>query len=117
MITVEEGKSGSTTLELADGMQFDKGYISPYFVTSPEDMSAELEDCLILLHEKKVANLRDLIPLLEKISRTGRPLLIISEDVESEATDGPGREQAPRRVERVCGESPRFWRTTQGHDE
>ncbi len=85
VITVEEGKSGSTTLELADGMQFDKGYISPYFVTSAETMSAVLEDCLILLFEKKLSNLRDLIPLLEKVSRSGKPLLIIAEDVESEA--------------------------------
>ena len=85
VITVEEGKSGSTTLELADGMQFDKGYISPYFVTNPESMSAVLEDCYILLHEKKIGNLRDLVPLLEKIARSGKPLLIIAEDVESEA--------------------------------
>ncbi|MBA3313033.1 MAG: chaperonin GroEL [Planctomycetaceae bacterium] len=85
VITVEEGKSGSTTLELADGMQFDKGYISPYFVNNPEEMTAVLEDCVILLFEKKLSNLRDLIPLLEKVSRSGKPLLIVAEDVESEA--------------------------------
>lgn len=85
VITVEEGKSGSTSLELADGMQFDKGYISPYFVNNPEEMSVVLEDALILLHEKKISNLRDLIPLLEKVSRSGKPLLIVAEDVESEA--------------------------------
>ncbi len=85
VITVEEGKSGSTTLELADGMQFDKGYISPYFVNNPEAMTVVLEDCLILLFEKKLSNLRDLIPLLEKVSQSGKPLLIIAEDVESEA--------------------------------
>jgi chaperonin GroEL len=84
VITVEEGKGSTTTLEFAEGMQFDKGYISPYFVTNPEDMSAVLEDCFILLHEKKVSSLRDLLPLLEKISHSGKPLLIVSEDVEGE---------------------------------
>ncbi|QDT66609.1 chaperonin GroEL [Calycomorphotria hydatis] len=85
VITVEEGKSNETTKELAEGMQFDKGYLSPYFVTNPEDMSVVLEDAFILIHEKKVANLRDLIPLLEKVSHSGRPLLIIAEDIEGEA--------------------------------
>ena len=85
VITVEEGKSSETTLELAEGMQFDKGYISPYFVTDASEMKAILEDCYILLHEKKLSNLRDLIPLLEKISQTGKPLLIVAEDVDGEA--------------------------------
>ena len=85
VITVEEGKANDTTLELAEGMQFDKGYISPYFVTSAEDMKAILDDAYILLHEKKVSNLRDLVPLLEKIAQTGKPLLIIAEDVDGEA--------------------------------
>ncbi len=85
VITVEEGKSSETTLELAEGMQFDKGYISPYFVTDAADMKCVLEDCYILLHEKKVSNLRDFIPLLEKISHSGKPLLVIAEDVDGEA--------------------------------
>ena len=85
VITVEEGKTSETSLELADGMQFDKGYISPYFVNNADTMSVELEDCLILLFEKKLSNLRELIPLLEKVSQSGRSLLIIAEDVESEA--------------------------------
>ena len=85
VITVEEGKSGETTLELSDGMQFDKGYTSPYFVNTPENMSVVFEDAYILLHEKKIGSLRDLIPLLEKISGTGKPLLIVAEDVEGEA--------------------------------
>jgi len=84
VITVEEGKSNATTLTLTEGMQFDKGYISPYFVTDPTTMTAVLEDCYILLHEKKVSSLRDFIPLLEKISQTGRPLLVVAEDVEGE---------------------------------
>src|SRR5438270_366535 len=85
VITVEEGKTSETTLEFVEGMQFDKGYISPYFVTDPQDMKAELEDCLILIHEKKLSNVRDMLPLLEKVSQAGKPLLIIAEDVESEA--------------------------------
>src|SRR5438270_10149867 len=85
VITVEEGKTSETTLEFVEGMQFDKGYISPYFITDPTEMKAELEDCYILIHEKKIANVRDLLPLLEKISQAGKPLLLVAEDVESEA--------------------------------
>jgi chaperonin GroEL len=85
VITVEEGKSATTTLEFVEGMQFDKGYISPYFVTSPTTMEAVLDDALILLHEKKISSLRDMIPLLEKVAQQGRPLLIVAEDVEGEA--------------------------------
>jgi len=85
VITVEEGKGSSTTLEFAEGMQFDKGYISPYFVTQAEDMKAVLEDCLILLFEKKISSLRDFVPLLEKVARSGRQLLVVAEDVDSEA--------------------------------
>ena len=85
VITVEEGKANETTLDLADGMQFEKGYISPYFVTNPEEMKAVLEDCYVLIHEKKASNLRDLVPILEKVSQTGKPLLIIAEDVDGEA--------------------------------
>src|SRR5437868_7989946 len=85
VITVEEGKTSETVLEFVEGMQFDKGYISPYFVTNPQEMKAELEDCYILIHEKKLANVRDMLPLLEKIAQSGKPLLIIAEDVESEA--------------------------------
>ena len=84
-ITVEEAKSIETTLEVVEGMQFDKGYLSPYFVTSAETMEAKLEDCYILICEKKITSLKDLLPLLEKAARTGKPLLIISEDVEGEA--------------------------------
>ncbi len=85
VITVEEGKTSETTLEFVEGMQFDKGYISPYFVTNVQEMKAELEDCYILLHEKKLANVRDMLPLLEKVSQARKPLLIIADDVESEA--------------------------------
>src|SRR5438876_12349009 len=85
VITVEEGKTSETTLEFVEGMQFDTGYISPYFTTDATEMKAELEDCYILIHEKKLANVRDMLPLLEKIAQSGKPLLIIAEDVESEA--------------------------------
>jgi chaperonin GroEL len=85
VITVEEGKTSETTLEFVEGMQFDKGYISPYFVTNVQDMKCELEDPYILLYEKKLSNVRDMLPLLEKVAQSAKPLLIIAEDVESEA--------------------------------
>ena len=84
-ITVEEAKSIETTLDVVEGMQFDKGYISPYFVTNAETMEANLENAYILIHEKKITNLKDILPVLEKVAKTGKPLLIISEDVEGEA--------------------------------
>jgi chaperonin GroEL len=84
-ITVEEAKSIETSLEVVEGMQFDKGYLSPYFVTNAESMEAVLEGALILIHEKKISSLKDMLPLLEKVARTGKPLLIIAEDVEGEA--------------------------------
>jgi chaperonin GroEL len=84
-ITVEEAKSIETTLEVVEGMQFDKGYLSPYFVTSAETMEAKLEDPYILIFEKKISNLKDMLPLLEKAAHTGKPLLIIAEEVEGEA--------------------------------
>src|SRR5258708_2183020 len=85
VITVEEGKTSSTTLEFVEGMQFDKGYISPYFITDPNDMKCEMEDAYILIHEKKLSNVRDMLPLLEKVAQASKPLLIIAEDIESEA--------------------------------
>ena len=85
VITVEEGKTRDTTLEIVEGMQFDKGFTSPYFINKPAEMECELEEALILIFEKKISNLRDLLPLLEKISQAGKPLLIIAEDVEGEA--------------------------------
>ena len=84
-ITVEEAKSIETTLEVVEGMQFDKGYLSPYFCTNNESMEATLEDCYILIHEKKITALNDLLPLLQLVSKEGKPLLIIAEDVEGEA--------------------------------
>jgi chaperonin GroEL len=85
VITIEESKGTGTTVEIVEGMQFDKGYLSPYFVTDPERMEAVLENPVILLHEKKISNVQDLVPVLEKVARGGSPLLIISEDIEGEA--------------------------------
>ena len=85
VITVEEAKGLETTLETVDGMQFDRGYLSPYFVTDPDKMEAILEDGYILIHDKKISAMKDLLPVLEKVAQTGKPLLIISEDVEGEA--------------------------------
>ncbi|HWE43127.1 MAG TPA: chaperonin GroEL [Gemmatimonadaceae bacterium] len=85
VITVEEAKGLETTLETVDGMQFDRGYVSPYFVTDPDKMEAVLDDPLILIHDKKISSMKDLLPVLEKVAQMGRPLLIIAEDIEGEA--------------------------------
>jgi chaperonin GroEL len=85
VITVEEGKQAETTVEVVEGMQFDRGYLSPHFITDPDDLSVELERCLVLIHEDKISNARNLVPLLEAVSKANKPLLIIAEDVEGEA--------------------------------
>ena len=85
VITVEEAKGLETTLEVVEGMQFDRGYLSPYFVTDPERMEAKLEDAYVLIHEKKISSMKDLLPILEAIAKTGKPFLLIAEDVEGEA--------------------------------
>ena len=85
VITVEEGKSLTTTFEVVEGMQFDRGYLSPYFVTDPQSMECVLEDAYVLIHEKKISNIKDLVPVLEKVVNSGKPLLIVAEEVEGEA--------------------------------
>src|SRR3989304_4869737 len=85
VITVEESKTMETTLEVVEGMQFDRGSLSPYFVTDPERMEVVLENALILIHEKKISSMKDLLPLLEQVAKMGKPMLIIAEDVEGEA--------------------------------
>src|SRR2546429_6548171 len=85
VITVEEAKGLETTLEVVEGMQFDRGYLSPYFVTDPERVEAALEGPYILIHEKKISAMKDLLPLLEQVARSGKPLLIIADEVEGEA--------------------------------
>jgi len=85
VITVEESKTAETTLEVVEGMQFDRGYVSPYFVTDPDSMEAVLEDPMILIHDKKISNMKDLLPILEKVAQSGKPLMIIAEDIDGEA--------------------------------
>jgi chaperonin GroEL len=85
VITVEESKTMETALEVVEGMQFDRGYLSPYFVTDPERMEAVLDNPLILIHEKKISSMKDLLPILEQVAKMGKPMLIIAEDVEGEA--------------------------------
>ena len=85
VITVEEAKTAETTMDVVDGMQFDRGYVSPYFVTDPDSMEAVLEEPLILIHDKKISNMKDLLPVLEKVAQGGKPMMIISEDIEGEA--------------------------------
>ncbi|MCM0756868.1 chaperonin GroEL [Desulfovibrio aminophilus] len=85
VITVEEAKSMETTLDVVEGMQFDRGYLSPYFVTNPEKMTAELENCLLLINEKKISNMKDLLPVLEQVAKMSKPLMIVAEDVDGEA--------------------------------
>src|SRR4051794_39841912 len=85
VITVEEARTMETSLEVVEGMQFDRGYLSPYFVTDPERMEVVLEEPVVLIHEKKISNLKDMLPLLERVAQSGKPLLVIAEDVEGEA--------------------------------
>src|SRR5207245_4106198 len=85
LVTVEEAKSMKTEMEFVEGMQFDRGYLSPYFVTNPDRMETVLEEPLVLIHEKKISAMRDLIPVLEQVAREGKSLLIIAEEVEGEA--------------------------------
>src|SRR5262249_24879738 len=85
VITVEEARGLETTLDLVEGMRFDRGYLSPYFITNPDRMTVELDEPLILFHEKKISNLREMLPLLERVVQSGQPLLIVAEEVEGEA--------------------------------
>ena len=96
MITVEEAKGLETELEVVEGMQFDRGYLSPYFITNAEKMTAELEEPYILIHEKKLSDLQQLLPVLEAVVQSGRPLLIIAEEVEGEALADARGQQAAR---------------------
>jgi chaperonin GroEL len=113
VITVEEAKSAETALDVVEGMQFDRGYLSPYFVTDAERMEAHLQDCYILISEKKISNMKDLLPVLEAIARQQRPLLIIAEDIEGEALATRGQ-QAAWHAHLRCGQGPRLWRPPQG---
>ena len=85
MITVEESKTTETALDVVEGMQFDRGFLSPYFITNPEKMEAVMEDALVLISDRKISVLKDLLPLLDEVAKSGRPLLVVAEDVEGEA--------------------------------
>src|SRR4030081_128415 len=108
VITVEEAKGLETTLEVVEGMQFDRGYLSPYFVTDPERMEVVLEDPYILIHEKKISSMKDLLPLLEQVARSGKPLLIIAEEVEGEGLAALVPNKLPNRLNATSLKAPRF---------
>ena len=114
VITVEEAKGTETTLDVVEGMQFDRGYLSPYFVTDQESMTAELEEAYILIYDKKISSMRDLVPVLEKTAQLSKPLLIIAEDIEGEAL-------ATLVVNKIrydqsrCRQGTGLWRSPQGH--
>ena len=114
VITVEEAKSLETELDVVEGMQFDRGYLSPYFITNAEKMLAELEDPYILIHEKKLSSLQPMLPVLEAVVQTGKPLVIIAEDIEGEALGDAGGQQAARRLEGRGGQGAGLRRPPQG---
>ena len=114
VITVEESKTTETTLELVEGMQFDRGFLSPYFVTDSERMEAVLEDPYILLSDRKIGVMRDMLPLLEQMAKSGRPLLVIAEDVEGEALATLIVNQIRGRLEGVRGQGAGLRRSAQG---
>jgi chaperonin GroEL len=114
VITVEEGKSLETTVEWVEGMQFDKGYLSPYFVTDAERMEAVLENAYILIHEKKISNIKDLLPLLEKVAQQGKPAADHRRGHRGRGPGHPGGQQAPRHPQGLRGQGPRLRRPPQG---
>ena len=114
-ITVEEAKSIETTLDVVEGMQFDKGYLSPYFVTNAESQEAVLEDAYVLIHEKKISNLQDLLPLLQTVAKSGKPLLVIAEEVEGEALAALVVNKIRGTLNVVRRQGPRLRRPPQGH--
>ena len=117
VITVEEGKTADTTLEFVEGMQFDKGYISPYFINKPAEMECELEDALIFINEKKISNLRELVPILEKVESNRPAAVDHCGGRRWRGADRAGRQQASRRTECLCGESTGIRRSSQGDAE
>ena len=117
VITVEEAKSMETTLEVVEGMQFDRGYLSPYFVTDAERMEAVLEDAFILIHEKKLSSMKDLLPLLEQVAKSGRPLVIIAEDIDGEALATLVVNKLRGTLARLRGQGARLRRSPQGDAE
>ena len=115
VITVEEGKTLGTTHEFVEGMQFDRGYSSPYFVTDPQKMECELEDPYILIYEKKISNNKDLVPVLEKVLNTGKPILILCEEVDGEALATLVVNKIRGTFKCAADQGPRLRRSPQGH--
>ena len=115
VITVEEAKSMATELEVVEGMQFDRGYVSPYFVTNAEKMTVELEDALLLIHEKKLSSLQPILPLLEAVVQSGKPLLIIVEDIEGEALATLVVNKLRGGLKVAAVKAPGLWRPSQSH--
>ena len=113
VITVEEGRSNETYVDVVEGMQFDRGFLSPHFVTNQDDVSVEFDDCHILLFEEKISNNKKMIPLLEAISKAKKPLLIIAEDVEGEGAGDSGRQQDARHPIRLCRQGSGLRRSSQ----
>jgi chaperonin GroEL len=110
VITVEEGSGLDNSLDVVEGMQFDRGYLSPYFINKQDSMSVELDDPMILIYDKKISNIRDMLPVLEGVAKAGRPLLIIAEDVEGEALATLVVNTYSWHRESCRCESTRFWR-------
>ena len=115
VITVEEGSGLENELDVVEGMQFDRGYLSPYFINNQESMSAELEDPYILLFDKKISNIRDMLPVLEAVAKAGKPLMVIAEDVEGEALATLVVNNMRGIVKVSAAKAPGFWRSTQGN--
>ena len=117
VITIEEAKSMETTLEVVEGMQFDRGYLSPYFVTDPERMEAVLSDAYILIHEKRLSSMQELLPLLEQVAKAGKPLLILAEDIDGEALATLVVNKLRGTLQRVRGQGAGLRRSPQGDAE
>ena len=115
VITVEEGQQAETTVEVVEGMQFDRGYLSPHFVTNQDEQTVELENAYILIYEEKISSAKKLVPLLEAISKASKPLLIIAEDVEGEALATLVVNKMRGILQRLCRQGPRLRRPPQGH--
>ena len=115
VLTVEESKTLETSLEFVEGMQFDRGYLSPYFVTDPERMEVVLENPVILIHEKKISSMKDLLPVLELVAKAGRPLLIVAEDHRGRGPRDTRRQQAAGNAAGRCRQGSGLWRSPEGH--
>ena len=115
VITVEESKTAETSTDFVEGMQFDRGYISPYFCNNRDNMTAAMNDALILIHDKKISNMKDLLPVLEQVAQQNKQLLIIAEDIDGEASCYPGGQLASWNPPGLRRQGTWLWGSTQGH--